>query len=160
MEFGPPLLQNLNDYELRARMMWAATNALNGLAMAGRGSGDYASHALGHQLSLLYDTPHGASLAISMPAYMKHMKPRIGKRIEKLGTRLFGDPSADLTIRRLEAFFREVGCPTRLGDIGLDESNRAEILELMNRNDCNAKNPENRIGDLDREAIVDFMLNG
>jgi alcohol dehydrogenase YqhD (iron-dependent ADH family) len=158
MEFGPPLLQDPDNYDLRARIMWAATNALNGLTSAGRANGDWASHCLGHQLSLLYDTPHGASLSIAVPAWMKHLRPRIGKRIEKLGTRLFGDPDQEKTIGRLEDFFRKVGCPVRLGDIGIGESNRMEIIELMNRNECNGKNPENRLDSKDREKIVDLML--
>jgi alcohol dehydrogenase YqhD (iron-dependent ADH family) len=160
MEAGPPLMKNLGDYDLRARIMWAATNALNGLTSYGRANGDWASHALGHQLSLLYDTPHGASLSIVIPAWMKHMRPRIARRIEKLGTRLFGDPDPDKTIKRLEDFFRTVGCPVRLKDIGLDESNRDEIIELMNRNNSNGKNPDNLLNDEDRAAIVDLMLGG
>jgi alcohol dehydrogenase YqhD (iron-dependent ADH family) len=160
MEFGPLLIKKPDDYDLRARIMWAATNALNGLTSAGRANGDWTSHALGHQLSLLYDTAHGASLSIVFPAWLKHMKPRIGNRIEKLGTRLFGDPSVDMTIGRLEEFFSTVGCPTRLQEIGLDESNRKEIITLMNRNKCNGKNPDNHLNDADRAAIVDLMLAG
>ncbi len=158
MDFAPPLMENLEDYELRARMMWAATNALNGLTSAGRANGDWASHALGHQLSLLYDTAHAATLSIIFPAWMKHMKPRIGHRLEKLGERLFGDPSPEHTIQRIEAFFKSVGCPIRLQEIGLGPSNKKEILDLMNRNKCNGKNPENHLTDSDRAAIVELML--
>jgi alcohol dehydrogenase YqhD (iron-dependent ADH family) len=61
-ENGPKLMENLSDYDLRAKIMWAATNALNGLTSYGRTSGDWGVHGLGHILSLLYDTPHGASL--------------------------------------------------------------------------------------------------
>ncbi len=158
MEYGPPLIHDLGNYDLRARIMWAATNALNGLTDAGRASGDWSSHALGHQLSLLYDTAHGASLTIVFPAWMKHLKPRICHRLEKLGQRLFGDPDADRTIERLEQFFRSLGCPVRLQDIGLDESNREEILALMNKNKSCGKNPDNFIDDDDRAAILDLML--
>ncbi len=158
MEFGPKLMENLENYDLRAKIMWAATNALNGLTSAGRKNGSWTSHALGHQLSLLYDTAHGASLTISFPAWMKHMKPRIGHRIEKLGTRLFGDPSIENTINRVEDFFRNIGCPVRLQDIGLDESNRKEILALMNKNQSKGKDPENFLDKDDRAAIVDLML--
>jgi alcohol dehydrogenase YqhD (iron-dependent ADH family) len=158
MDAGTQLMKDLGNYELRARIMWAASNALNGLTAAGRANGDFASHALGHQLSLLYDTPHAASLSISFPAWMKHMTPRIKHRIEKLGLRLFGDPSVEKTIQRFEEFFRSMDCPVRLQDVGLDHSNRDEILDLMIRNQCNGKNPENFLNDPDREAIVDLML--
>ena len=158
MEIGPQLMDKLEDFDLRARMMWAATNALNGLTAAGRSNGDWASHALGQQLSVLYDTAHGATLSISFPAWMKHMKPRISHRIEKLGMRIFGDPSAEMCITRLEEFFIKVGCPVRLQEIGLNESNKEEIVALMNKNQSNAKNPENYLNDADRASIVDLML--
>lgn len=160
LEYGPQLMKKPDDYLLRARIMWAATNALNGMTSHARANSDFTSHAIGHQLSLLYDTPHGASLTIAFPAWMKHMIPRIRPRLEKLGSRLFGDPDSARTIERLEGFFRDLGCPVRLSDIGLDRSNRQEILDLMNKNECKGKNPDNIIDDSDRAAIADLMLDG
>ena len=160
MEYGPALLENPEDYDLRARIMWAATNALNGLLAAGRANGDFTSHALGHQLSLLYDTPHGASLTIAFPAWMKHMIPKIGPRLEKLGKDVFGKAEAEFAIRQFEALFTRLGCPVRLGDIGIGPDRREEILSLMNQNKCNGKIPENFLDDLDREKILDLMFTG
>jgi alcohol dehydrogenase YqhD (iron-dependent ADH family) len=159
IEYGPALLKKPDDYDLRARIMWAATNALNGLLASGRANGDFSSHAIGHQLSLLYDTPHGASLTIAFPAWMKHMIPRIRPRLEKLGRDVFGDAAAEQTIRHFEDFFTRLGCPVRLGDIGIGLDRKDEILSLMNRNDCNAKNPENLLDDRDRERILDLMFS-
>jgi len=158
MEYGPKLMNDLNNYDLRARIMWAATNALNGLLAGGRANGEFTSHALGHQLSLLYDTIHGASLSIAFPAWMRHMKPKIGNRLEKLGQDLFGDASAGRTIEGLESFFREVQCPVRLGDIGISLDQKDEIVSLMIKNKVNGKNPDNLLNDVDRELIVDLMF--
>ena len=47
--------------------------------------GDWGVHALGHTLSFLYDTPHGATLSIMYPAWMKVMRERAGDRIKQLG---------------------------------------------------------------------------
>ncbi len=160
MEYGPNLMNDLNNYDLRARIMWAATTALNGLLACGRANGDFTSHAIGHQLSLLYDTTHGASLSIAFPAWMKHMIPRIGHRLEKLGQDLFGEPSAQGTIEHFEKFFTQVLCPIRLGDIGITADQKEEIVTLMNKNEVNGKNPENRLNDKDREQIVDLMFAG
>ena len=47
MDAGTQLMKDLGNYELRARIMWAASNALNGINWpAGRANGDFASHAL------------------------------------------------------------------------------------------------------------------
>lgn len=158
MEYGPKLMKDLNNYDLRARIMWAATNALNGLLACGRANGDFTSHALGHQLSLLYDTIHGASLSIAFPAWMRHMKPKISHRLEKLGEDLFSDASADRTIEGLESFFKEVNCPIRLGDIGISPDQKDEIVALMIKNKVNGKNPDNLLNDKDRKQIVDLMF--
>jgi len=158
MLYGPQLMENLEDYTLRARIMWAATTALNGLTSFGRLNGDYTSHSLGHVLSLLYDTAHGATLSITFPAWLKHMKPRIGDRIGQLGMHLFDDPDIDLGISRLEDFFRKMGGPVRCQEIGLNESHQAEIAALMNKNKSNGKNPDNFIEDEDRLRIVEHMF--
>ena len=67
MEYGPALMKDLESYELRANIMWAATNALNNTTIYGRQSGDWGVHAFGHVLSFLYDTAHGATLSIIYP---------------------------------------------------------------------------------------------
>jgi alcohol dehydrogenase YqhD (iron-dependent ADH family) len=158
MEYGPRLMNDLQNYDLRARIMWAATTALNGLLACGRANGDFTSHAIGHQLSLLYDTTHGASLSITFPAWMKHMIPKIGHRLEKLGNDLFGDASAERTIEGFESFFRQVLCPIRLGDIGIKQDQKEKIVSLMIKNKVNAKNPDHSLNDLDRKQIVDLMF--
>ena len=158
MLYGPRLMADLEDYTLRAKIMWAATNALNGLTSFGRLNGDWTSHAFGHQLSLLYDTAHGASLSITLPAWMKHMKPRMEERISQLGMHLFSNPDVDSTIKGLEDFFRQMGSPVRCQETGLDESHKPEITALMNKNKSNGKNPEHFLEDKDRAAIVELMF--
>ena len=83
---------------------------------------------------------------------------RIGNRISQLGLHIFDDPDVDLTISRLENFFREMGSPIRCQEIGLEESHKTEILALMNKNKSNGKNPENFLEDEDRLRIVEHMF--
>ncbi|MEA1896670.1 MAG: iron-containing alcohol dehydrogenase, partial [Bacteroidota bacterium] len=87
--WGPKLLQDLQNYDLRANIMLDATLALNGLTNYGKQGGDWGVHAIGHQLSFLYDTPHGATLSIAYPAWLKLQKNRIPDRIKALGKGLF-----------------------------------------------------------------------
>jgi len=131
MEYGPRLLDNPGDYELRAKIMYAATCALNGLTLYGRATADWAVHSAGHVISLLFDTPHGATLSIAYPAWLKLMKKRIPERITELGKALFGVDQAGETINRLEDFYRSIGCPVTLQEAGIMEDQRQEILEVM-----------------------------
>ena len=133
VEYGPPLLDHLHDYELRARIMYAATSALNKImTMNGRkNAGDWGVHAIGHVLSLLYDLPHGATLSIGFSAWLKLHIDRIPDRIAFLGKKVFGVATPEETVAELEAFFTSIGCPVRLSQVGIREDKRDEILKVM-----------------------------
>ncbi|MDR0464067.1 MAG: iron-containing alcohol dehydrogenase [Treponema sp.] len=59
-----------NNYDARAEIMWAGAIAHNGFLDTGS-IGDWASHAMDHELSALFDLAHGAGLAIMFPAWIK-----------------------------------------------------------------------------------------
>jgi alcohol dehydrogenase YqhD (iron-dependent ADH family) len=155
MEFGPALMKDLGNFDLRARIMWAATNALNNLTVYGRESGDWGVHALGHVLSFLYDTPHGATLSIIYPAWMRSLGGRVKGRIGQLGMELFGTSSTEDTIRGFRDFFASLGSPVRCQDAGIEISCREEILELMNRN--RAGGVCHKLSAAEREEILGYM---
>jgi alcohol dehydrogenase YqhD (iron-dependent ADH family) len=157
MEFGPALLRDLGNYELRANIMWAATNALNNLTIYGRESGDWGVHALGHVLSFLYDTPHGATLSIVYPAWMRQIKDRAGDRIVQLGRALFNTKSVGDTILSIEQLFKSMGSPVRCQQAGIDESKTEEILHLMNRN--RAEGTNFKFNDNEREELLGHMFD-
>ncbi len=136
-DYTPKLLNNLSNYDLRARMMWNASVAENGTTMHGRkATGDWGTHALAHNISLLWDTPHGQTLSIIFPAWMKVMKNEIPHRIERLGELFTGNKSisADETIKIFEKFFKKIGMPVSMEDIGLDNENKKQLLKLWLKN--------------------------
>jgi alcohol dehydrogenase YqhD (iron-dependent ADH family) len=135
IDYGPQLMNNLQDYDLRARIMYAATMALNNLTMYGRESGDWGVHSIGHVLSVLYDIPHGASLSIAYPAWMKLHRENAGERIGELGKNLFGVSGIDETIQALEDFFTLITSPVRLSQTNYGEYNKQDIIATMRSND-------------------------
>ncbi len=156
MEFGPELMKDLENYDLRARIMWAATNALNGItAHARMRNGDWGVHILGHQLSFLYDTPHGATLSIIYPAWLKKMKERIPERIAEFGKAVFGVDSVDKTIEAVKNLFRQFSSPVNMKDEGIGNEKFDEILELMNKN--NVCGLTHKLDDNDRKQILEYM---
>ena len=141
MEYGPKLLGDLQNYEYREKIMFAATMALNGMTMYGRSTGDWGVHSAGHILSLLYDVPHGASLTIVYPAWMSHFRERIADRIAQLGSAIFDEPlTADQSITRIETFFKSIGCPVRLSDLNITGDIQKPIFESMVHNKVNGGN--------------------
>ncbi len=156
LEIGPKLMKDLENYELRARIMWAATNALNDVTMHARKSGDWGVHGLGHILSYLYDTAHGATLSIIYPAWMKHIALRAPDRIIELGSALFGVNSVSATVKEFEKFFIELGSPIRANEAGINKEKSSEILELMRKHKVSGMH--HSLDESDRKAIVEMMM--
>ena len=149
---GSALLNDLQNYSLREKIMYAATMALNGLTLQGKSSGDWGVHSIGHCLSLLYDVPHGASLTIVYPAWMHLIKNKDPQRIALLGSNLFNESlTADEAIQRIEDFFRSIGCPVRLSELitsGVDKNRVFETMVINKVSGANFKLKENDYRDL------------
>ncbi len=156
MEAGPALLKDLGNYELRENVMWSATCALNNLTIYGRSSADWGVHALGHVLSFLFDTPHGASLSIMYPAWIKMMRKRAKDRIVKLGKELFGTSAVDQTVSGLEILFSSFGSPINCKEAGIDSHEREGILEMMNKN--KAQGLHHPLSDREREEVLSYVI--
>ena len=156
MEWAPRLLNDLQNVDLRANIMLDATLALNGLTSYGKTGGDWGVHAVGHELSFLYDMPHGATLSIAYPAWLRLQSERIPQRVQKLGEGLFGTPDLEKTIEKLEAFFTSIDSPLRITEAGIDVSKKEEILSQMNKNQ--ASGMVHSLSDEDRKRLVDWMM--
>ncbi|ADH85321.1 iron-containing alcohol dehydrogenase [Desulfurivibrio alkaliphilus] len=75
------LRQHPTDYQSRAELLWASALALSGLNSAGRGRVNMPAHALAHALGGRYDLPHGALLAVILPAWLRFIAARQPQRI-------------------------------------------------------------------------------
>ncbi len=114
-----------NNYNARADLMWAATLALNGLAVAGIGNVGFPMHMIAHSLSALYDIPHGAALAVVIPAWLKFHQTASADKIAQFSRYVFrinienDYDAASEGITRLENWFTQVQCPTRLTHLNI-----------------------------------------
>ena len=136
MQYGPLLMKNLDNYDLRARIMYAATCALNGMTTPGKKSQDWGVHGIGHCLSVLWDVPHGASLTIAYPVWLELQAGRIPERISKLGRKLFSVSDPTACIEKLKEFFLLVGCPVSLRqlDIHPTQKDAGELFRILKGN--------------------------
>lgn len=134
MEEAAKVMENPNDYDTRANIMWAGTVAHNGFLGVGRIE-DWASHNIEHELSGIYDIAHGAGLAIIFPAWMRYVYQHDLDRFCRFAENVFDIPretgSKDAValqgIRALTGFFESIGMPTSLKEAGLP----TDQLELM-----------------------------
>lgn len=125
---APIALENPEDYNARAEIMWAGTIAHNNILSTGR-IGDWASHQIEHELSGEYDIAHGAGLAIVTPAWMKYVYKDNIEKFAQFAYRVFGvdfefnskEAAVLEMINRLEAWYKRIGLPTRLSDINISD---------------------------------------
>ena len=102
--------------------------------------------ALEHQLSA-FDTSitHGAGLAVMMPAWMRFVWREDPSRFLAFADLVFGIEPVDETeeavedavtaaIDELQAFFAELGMPTKLGEFGLKLENVDAFLATLKAN--------------------------
>lgn len=139
---APQAIAEPENYGARANIMWAGTVAHNGLLGVGR-SEDWASHAIEHELSAMYDLAHGAGLAIVFPAWMKYVYRQDPERFVQFAVRVFGveqnfhHPEQTILegIRRLEDFFRRIGLPTTLSDANIPADGLEDMAEMATAGD-------------------------
>ena len=73
IKYTPAALENGNDYEARAHLMWAATLGCNRMASLGNDPSIFVCHAIEHELSAFHDITHGIGLAIITPKVMRYI---------------------------------------------------------------------------------------
>jgi len=129
MENAPKVLTDPNDLPARGELQWASIVALNGWSQPG--DAWTPMHQIGHVLSARHGVTHGESLAIVMPAWMRHMNARSPDRYVQFAGRIFGidaddkDPQAVAAeaIDKFEAFLNEIGVQTKLSGVGITPDN-------------------------------------
>lgn len=126
---APKVIANPNDYEARANIMWAGMLAHNNCCGVGRDQ-DWASHDLEHELSALYDCPHGAGLAVVFPAWMEYNMEHDVMRFAQVASRVWGcamdfqhpEITAKAGIAAFRRFLRSIGMPQTLAELGGKEA--------------------------------------
>ncbi len=132
----PRVIEDPNNYEARANIMWAGMVAHNNLVGVGREQ-DWNSHGLEHELSALYDCAHGAGLAVIFPAWMTYVLDHDVLRFAQMATRVFGcemnfqNPKATALegIWRLKKFFTSIGMPINFKELGAREEDIDYMVE-------------------------------
>ena len=130
------LKKDPKDYDARAEVMWAGSLSHNGLTGCGNDGGDWMTHKLEHELGGLYDVAHGAGLAAIWGSWARYVYKNCLPRFTRFALnvmRVEPAPSDEETALRgigaLEDFFRRIGMPTNLRELGVDASD--EDLALM-----------------------------
>lgn len=131
-------LENPTDYNARSNLMWASTMALNDIIRMGKEQ-DWNSHSIGHILSGLYDIPHGATLAVIFPNWMKHVYKNAPNKFKRYAINIWNINPADKSdeeialegINRTREYFSKIGAPVTLKEVNVPKEDIDKIAEMF-----------------------------
>lgn len=129
IKYAPIAIENPEDYEARANLMWASTLGINGITSMGKRI-PWSVHRIEHMLSAYYDITHGTGLAILTPNWMQYVLnestlPRFvtyGINVWDIDASLSKEEIAKEAIEKTRAFFISMGIPDNLSALGIDET--------------------------------------
>ena len=135
---GPRVIEDPDNYEARANIMWAGMVAHNNTVGVGR-SQDWNSHEIEHELSALYDCAHGAGLAVTMPAVFTYVMDHDVTRFAQVANRVWGCPmdfyhpevTAKAGIEALRSFLCSIGMPKNFDELGAKKEDIPKLVESL-----------------------------
>lgn len=132
------LMNEPDNYQARAEVMWAGSLSHNGLTGCGTGGGDWASHQLEHELGGMFDVAHGAGLAAVWGSWARYVMDDAPERFAKFAVNVMGvEPEAEKLktaqkgIEAMEDFYHALDMPVCIGDMGIEltEEQMRELAE-------------------------------
>lgn len=131
---APTLLRDPKNYDAWAEIGFAGTIAHNNFLGLGRVQ-DWACHGMEHEISAAYDVAHGAGLAVVTPAWMKYIFAEKTAKLAQFAENVFGVPAgaddaetARAGIAALVAFYKTMGLPTTMRELGVPDDSRFEEM--------------------------------
>lgn len=137
MENAKKLVEDPDNYEARAEVMWASSLAHNDLMGCGvKGRGDWASHALEHEIGGLFDVAHGAGLAAVWGTWARYVYRDCLPRFKRFALKVMEVPEEgsdqEIALRGIEAleeFYRSIHMPTNMRELGVEPTD-AQIAQM------------------------------
>ena len=125
--------------EARAEVMWAGSLAHNNLTGCGIAAGDFVCHGLEHELGGMFDVTHGAGLTAVWGSWARYVYRDCLHRFVRYAREVMrvepGDTDEETALRgieAMEAFYREIGMPTNLRELGVAPT-EAQMREMAHR---------------------------
>lgn len=131
IKYAPIAMEEPENYEARANLMWTSTWAINGFVNGGKRQA-WSCHPMEHELSAIYDITHGLGLAILTPRWMEYtLNENTVSKFYQFGVNVFGIDSSlsqmEVALKSIdmikEFFFTTLKLQSTLTEIGIDESN-------------------------------------
>lgn len=139
IDVGLLCYEHPDNVEYRGRIMLASSLSHNGITSVGKGSLLFV-HQLEHPVSGMYpNIAHGLGLAVLWPAWAKYYSRYDVEKFAKLGNRVFNlsldnkEEAARITVTKFAEFFKALGMPSTLTEIGVRKEDIDVLVERVIR---------------------------
>lgn len=147
------VLADITDEQARGNLMWDSAMAENGILKVGRLT-DFQAHQIEHQLGAYTDCNHGQGLAVIQPVYYRHIVNDAKEKFTRFAKVVFEVETAEQGLDALEAFIKECGLPTKMGQlkskVEITEEVLRQVADTCNIIKCNPR-------ELDRREIYQIL---
>lgn len=151
-------LENPQDYEARANLMFTSTLAQCGLLNIGLDS-DWAVHGIENVVTTTFSLTHGICLGVLTPAWMKYVFKRDIPKFAQFAVRVMGadadfydaEKTALRGIELFQSFVKSLGLPTALHELGVMPESFEMLAALATR-----EGPVGAVSKLNKEDIINI----
>ena len=143
IEIGTTTINEPENYDARANLVWSATMALNGLIGTGVPQ-DWSNHMIGHELTAMFNIDHGQTLAIILPTMLEVRRNQKEAKLLQYAERVWHitegtkEEKIDLAIKKTREFFESLGIKTRLSEYGITADSIPLLVEQLRKNGLTA----------------------
>jgi len=136
IEVGKTTVNEPENYEARANLMWCATVAVNRIMGVGVPQ-DWATHMIGHEITVLCGIDHGQTVGIVLPALLKVRRQKKQAKLLQYAERVWHinkgseKEKIDLAIEKTREFFESLGVKTRLSEYGVGADKIPLLVEQL-----------------------------
>lgn len=161
IEIGKQTIDDPEDYNSRANLVWSATMALNGLIGSGVPQ-DWTTHMIGHELTAIFGLDHGKTLAILQPSVWQIRKENKREKLLQYAERVWNitegddDSKIDSAINKTRAFFEDLGIKTHLSDYDITSDKIDDVIVALEKHGMTALS---ETGDLTPNICREILEN-
>ena len=165
VENGRVAIENPCDYHAMSEIMWCGSLSHNDITGLGRTGKDFSVHKFGHALSRKYDYAHGATLSAVWGSWAEYIYDGDVERFAHYAEKVWGvqnedkETAAKEGIRKTVEYFKEIGMPTNLRELGLEEVSDEDLMELSMDATKNGTVKLALIKQLDLDAVLQIFKN-
>jgi len=163
IEIGRKTIDEPEDYDSRANLVWCATMAMSGALSAGVPQ-DWSTHMIGHEITAMFGIDHAKTLAVVLPSLWTVLKEQKRVRLLQYAERVWnikeGDENSriDLAINKTRDFFESLGIKTRLSDYGITADKIDDLVKALETHGMTALSETGKVTpDVSRKILEGAM---